>query len=115
GSDRLGGATIQSRATEPQRRRSARCRAPASGAPRSIVRPFVHRLSASCDINVLLFTTHVNQTQTPLPTTDSALKLEVIFCVQGVITPPCGSLRSHGAGARLPGLPLSTTCRSSYG
>ena len=83
----LAGATIQNRATEPRRRRPVRCRATASGGPCSIVRPFVHRLSASCDINVLPFATQVKQLQTPLQTADPALKLEVIFCVRGVLSP----------------------------
>src|SRR5262249_60301587 len=39
--------------------------------------------------------THVNQTQTPLPTTDSALKLEVIFCVQGVVSPCLSNIFLH--------------------
>ena len=91
----LAGATIQNRATEPRRRRPARCRATASGGPRSIVRPSVHRLSASCDINVLLFATQVKQLQTPLQTADPALKLEVIFCVQCVISPILANLFMH--------------------
>src|SRR5215467_7923067 len=84
----LAGATIQNRATELLPRRTARCHAPANGGPRSVVRLFAHRSIASCDINVLPFTTHVNKkAQTPLPTADSALKPEVIFCVQGVASP----------------------------
>src|SRR5262249_43601877 len=86
----LGGATDHIPATRPPRRRLARCRVPANGGPRSVLRPFVHRLRASFDITVLPFETHVNKPKPSLPTTDYALKLEVIFCVQGVITPPCG-------------------------
>jgi hypothetical protein len=44
-------------------------------------------LSASCDINVLPFATHVNKPKTPFPTTNTALKLEVTFCVQWVASP----------------------------
>jgi len=91
----LAGATIQNRATEPRRRRPVRCRATASGGPCSIVRPFVHRLSASCDINVLPFATQVKQLQTPLQTADPALKLEVIFCVQCVVSPCLSNIFLH--------------------
>src|SRR5215813_13597668 len=91
----LGGATDHIPATRPPRRRLARCRVPANGGPRSVVRPFVHRSSASCDINVLPFETHVNKPKTSLPTTDYALKLEVIFCVQGVISPLLANLFMH--------------------
>src|SRR5215475_1378816 len=81
----LAVATIQNRAKELPPRRTARCHALANGGPRSVVRLFAHRSIASCDINILPFTTHVNKAQTPLPTTNPALELEVIFCVQGVM------------------------------
>src|SRR5262252_6173988 len=93
----LAGATIQNRAKELPPRRTARCHALASGGPRSVVRLFAHRSIASCDINVLPFTTHVNKAQTPLPTTNSALELEVIFCVQGVISPILANVYLHYA------------------
>src|SRR5262249_17229166 len=83
----LAGATIQNRATEPPPHRTARCHALANGGPRSVVRLFAHRSIASFDINVLPFTTHVNWAHAPLPTPDSALEPEVIFCVQGVVSP----------------------------
>src|SRR5262249_50971812 len=92
----LAGATIQNRATEPPPHRTARCHALANGRPRSVLRLFAHRSIASCDINVLPFTTHVNWAHAPLPTPDSALEPEVIFCVQGVIGPPCGVPSSTG-------------------
>src|SRR5262245_30878400 len=91
----LAGATIQNRATELPPRRTARCHALANGGPRSVVRLFAHRSIASCDINVLPFTTHVNKAQTPLPTANSALEPEVIFCVQGVISPCLSNIFLH--------------------
>src|SRR5215467_8222129 len=91
----LAVATIQNRAKELPPRRTARCHALANGGPRSVVRLFAHRSIASCDINILPFTTHVNKAQTPLPTTNPALELEVIFCVQGVISPILANLFMH--------------------
>src|SRR4029434_10848734 len=75
------------RAKAPCRRRPNRYRAPTSGAQHSIVRPFVHRLIASCDIYVLPFTTQVKHTMMPAPAENLAFEVEVIFCVQGVASP----------------------------
>src|SRR5262249_12009526 len=91
----LAGATIQNRAPEPPPHRTARCHALANGGPRSVVRLFAHRSIASFDINVLPFTTHVNWAHAPLPTPDSALEPEVIFCVQGVISPCLSNIFLH--------------------
>src|SRR4029453_5220725 len=88
--DRPGGVTVQIRAKAPWRRRPNRYRAPTSGAQHSIVRPFVHRFIASYDIYVLPFTTQVKHTMMPAPARNLAFELEVIFCVQGVATAPCG-------------------------
>src|SRR6185295_10567668 len=83
------------RAKAPWRRRPNRCRAPASGAPHSIVRPFVHRLIASYDIYVLPFATQVKHTMMPSPAKNLAFELEVIFCVQGVISPLLANIYLH--------------------
>src|SRR5215467_9620195 len=111
----LAGATIQNRATELLPRRTARCHAPANGGPRSVVRLFAHRSIASCDINVLPFTTHVNKAQTPLPTTNSALELEVIFCVQGVVSPLHRYTWMRGADSMLqPAKHVTLNSKSTY-
>src|SRR4029077_7061873 len=44
---------------------------------------------ASCDIIVLLLATQIKH-KSGTPIHDGPLKAEVTFCVQGVITPPCG-------------------------
>src|SRR5262249_19239533 len=79
------------------RHRPNRRLAPASRALRSIVRPSEHRLIASCVIYILPVATHVKNAPASLPAVYFALKLEVIFCVQGVFYPILANLFLHYA------------------
>src|SRR5208337_5575998 len=88
-SDRLVVTTSRRRATAswppPPRRFCSR----AGVAPPSVARPSAPASIESCDITILPFTTQINDAAVA-PAGDGAFKPEVIFCVQGVITPPCG-------------------------
>src|ERR1700679_482839 len=86
GSDKPVVVRSRTDATVPQPLRPGLCRAPASCAPHSAALTFGHRLIAPCDIWILLFATQIKHIpRTPMPSL--ALKPEVTFCVQGVISP----------------------------
>src|ERR1700722_16710895 len=51
--------------------------------------PFALVWIAPCDIRIILLTSQINQRELA-PARNPPLKLEVIFCVRGVIIRPCG-------------------------
>src|SRR5260370_11092716 len=59
--------------------------------PSSTFAPSALAWIAPCDIRVILFTSKINQRLAP-PPGNPALKLEVRFCVRGVISPLLGNL-----------------------
>src|ERR1700730_17593544 len=93
-SDRLDAATDQNRATKPQP--LPPCLAPprATPAPPSAARLSPPGSIAPYDIIVLLFATHIKH-KSGTPIHDGALKAEVTFCVQGVISPLLANIYLH--------------------
>src|ERR1017187_5143083 len=59
--------------------------------PRSGFSPFAPAWISPCDIRIILLASKVNRWPRP-PSLDSALKLKVIFCVRGVISPLLANL-----------------------
>src|SRR5207245_2559254 len=47
-------------------------------------------------INILPLKAKVKYWRTPPPACDEPIKLEVTFCVRGVIAPPCGAVVEYG-------------------
>src|SRR5438270_10276752 len=88
-SDRLDAATDQNRATKQQPLPPCWSPARATPAPPSPARLSAPGSIAPCDIIVLPFATQIkHKSRTPIH--DGPLKAEVTFCVQGVLTDPCG-------------------------
>src|ERR1700730_15046656 len=88
-SDRLDAATDKNRATKRQPLPPCWSPARATPAPPSPARLFAPGSIAPYDIIVLRFATQIKH-KSGTPIHDGPLKAEVTFCVQGVITPPCG-------------------------
>src|ERR1700730_19136368 len=88
-SDRLDAATDQNRATKRQPLPPCWSPARATPAPPSPARLSAPGSIAPCDIIVLPFATQIKH-KCGTPIHDGPLKAEVTFCVQGVLTPPCG-------------------------
>jgi RNA-directed DNA polymerase len=68
--------------------------------PRSTFAPFALAWIAPCDIRIILFTSKVNHRLAP-PPGDPALKVEVRFCIQGVISPTLANMTLDGVESQL--------------
>src|SRR5215831_8618188 len=88
-SDRLDVATNQIRATTPRPPPPCQLRPPATALPLSVGRPFAFAWNESYDTAVLPFASQINCIP-PAKANNCSFKMEVIFCVQGAATPPCG-------------------------
>src|SRR6202795_4170761 len=91
GSDRLVVATSQPCATKPRRPPPCRSRPRASAAPLSVVRPYALASNESSDTFVLPFASQINHAPST-PTHNRPFEAEVIFCVQGAISPLLSNL-----------------------
>src|SRR5260221_4398514 len=91
GSDRLVVATSQTCATKPRRPPPCRSRPRASAAPLSVVRPFALASNESSDTCVLPFASQINHALST-PAYNRPFEAEVIFCVQGAISPLLSNL-----------------------
>src|SRR5947207_11225361 len=96
GSDRLVVATSQTCATKPRRPPPCRFRPRASPAPLSVVRPFALASNESSDTYVLPFASQINHALST-PAYDRPLEAEVIFCVQGAMSPLLANVYLHYA------------------
>src|SRR6266852_3693172 len=96
GSDRLVVVTSQTCATKPRRPPPCRSRPRASAAPLSVVRPFALASNESSDTCVLPFASQINHAPSP-PAHNRPFEAEVIFCVQGAISPLLANLFLHYA------------------
>ncbi|HLZ03774.1 MAG TPA: group II intron maturase-specific domain-containing protein [Bradyrhizobium sp.] len=91
GSDRLVVATSQTCATKPRRPPPCRSRPRASAAPLSVVRPFALASNESSDTCVLPFASQINHALST-PAHNRPFEAEVIFCVQGAVSPLLSNL-----------------------
>src|SRR5258708_8089530 len=91
GSDRLVVATSQTGATKPRRPPPCRSRPRASAAPLSVVRPFALASNESSDTCVLPFASQINHALST-PAYNRPFEAEVIFGVQGAISPLLANL-----------------------
>src|SRR3984957_14409636 len=94
GSDRLVVATSQTCATKPRRPPPCRSRPRASAAPLSVVRPFALASNESSDTCVLPFASQINHALST-PAHNRPFEAEVIFCVQGAISPLLANIYLH--------------------
>src|SRR5690242_442733 len=95
-SDRLGVARVRTRAITPGLSPSCWFRARAIDGQRSVARLSVCWWLAACDIHMLPLTSKIKGgTRTPI--FYHSLKLEITFCVQGVISPGLANLFLHYA------------------
>src|SRR6202049_3210588 len=94
GSDRLVVATSQTCATKPRRPPPCRSRPRASAAPLSVVRPFALASNESSDTFVLPFASQINHALST-PAHNRPFEAEVIFCVQGAISPILANVYLH--------------------
>src|ERR1700722_14215562 len=94
GSDRLVVATGQTCATKPRRPPPCRSRPRASAAPLSVVRPFALASNESSDTCVLPFASQINHALST-PAHNRPFEAEVIFCVQGAISPLLANIYLH--------------------
>src|SRR5215471_12730138 len=85
-SDRLDVATNQIRATTPRPPPPRQLRPPATALPLSVGRPFAFAWNESSDTAVLPFASQINCIP-PAKANNCSFKMEVIFCVQGAISP----------------------------
>src|SRR6202043_645192 len=90
-SDRLVVATSQTCATKPRRPPQCRSRPRASAAPLSVVRPFALASNESSDTCVLPFASQINHALST-PAYNRPFEAEVIFCVQGALSPLLSNL-----------------------
>src|SRR5215469_3982181 len=86
----LGALTGRTRATTDALLREARFDAVTGRERHSAGEPSPSLSNGSFDINVLRFTTKIKQCVPFWPPSDCSFKLEIAFCVRGVITEPCG-------------------------
>src|SRR6516164_10667895 len=112
GSDRLVVATSQTCGTKPRRPPPCRSRPRASAAPLSVVRPFALASSESSDTCVLPFASQINHALST-PAHNRPFEVEVIFCVQGAISPLLANLymRRFVLGWKMLGLEQSLGSR----
>jgi Reverse transcriptase (RNA-dependent DNA polymerase) len=85
-SDRLVVATSRTRATTPRQPPPCQFRPRATAAPLSVGRPFVFASNDSYDTEILPFASQINYVP-PTKANNCPFKLEVIFCVQGALSP----------------------------
>src|SRR5262252_6167619 len=85
-SDRLDVATNQIRATTPRPPPPRQLRPPATALPLSVGRPFAFAWNESSDTAVLPFASQINCIP-PAKANNCSFKMEVIFCVQGAVSP----------------------------
>src|SRR5215831_17131116 len=95
-SDRLDVATNQIRATTPRPPPPRQLRPPATALPLSVGRPFAFAWNESSDTAVLPFASQINCIP-PAKANNCSFKMEVIFCVQGAISPILANLFLHYA------------------
>src|SRR5712692_7659373 len=88
----LGALTSRTRVTTAALLRAAQLDAGANHERRSAPElfPLWSNANAPCAITVLLFTTKIKQSVSFSPSRNCSFKLEITFCVRGVITAPCG-------------------------
>src|SRR5580693_9670888 len=86
----LGALTSRTRVTTDVLLREARFDAATGHERHSTGEPSASWSSGSCDITVLLFTTKIKQCVPFSPPHNCSFKLEIAFCVRGVIGAPCG-------------------------
>src|SRR5262249_11796045 len=84
----LGALTSRTRVTIDALLREARLDAATGRERHSAGEPFPSWSNGSSDITVLPFTTHVKQCVPFSPPHHCSFKLEIAFCVRGVIGPP---------------------------
>src|SRR3954469_19442182 len=101
--DMLGVARVRNRATTPGLFPPCWFRAQAIDGQRSVARLSGCWWLAACDIYMLPLTSKIKG-ETRTPTFYNSLKVEITFCVQGVLAPPCAVvLHPHGhAGPEIP-------------
>src|SRR6516162_1593231 len=87
----LGVLTSRTRVTTDALHREARFDAAKAREQHSAGEPFPSLSNGSFDITVLLFTTEIKQCVPFSPPRNCSFKLEIAFCVRGVVTPPCGT------------------------
>src|SRR5262252_6403708 len=111
-SDRLDVATNQIRATTPRPPPPRQLRPPATASPLSVGRPFASAWNESSDTAVLPFASQINCIP-PAKANNCSFKMEVIFCVQGAISPLLANLymRRFVLGWKMLGLEQSLGSR----
>src|SRR5215471_13788299 len=111
-SDRLDVATNQIRATTPRPPPPRQLRPPATALPLSVGRPFAFAWNESSDTAVLPFASQINCIP-PAKANNCSFKMEVIFCVQGAISPLLANLymRRFVLGWKMLGLEQSLGSR----
>src|SRR5439155_23906474 len=98
----LGALTSRTRVTIDALLREARFDAATGHERHSAGEPSSSWLNGSFDITVLPFTTKIKRCVPFSPPHHCSFKLEIAFCVRGVITPPCGVPRSLGKSCPWP-------------
>src|SRR6516164_9649787 len=88
----LAALTSRTRATTGALLREARFDAPTGRERHSAGEPSPSLSNGSFDINVLRFTTKIKQCIPFWPPSDCSFKLEIAFCVRGVISPLLSNL-----------------------
>src|SRR5438552_9486133 len=88
----LGALTSRTRATTDALLREARFDAATVHERHSAGEPSPSWSNGSCDITVLLFTTKIKQCVPFSPPHNCSFKLEIAFCVRGVISPLLSNL-----------------------
>src|SRR5580700_11517197 len=83
----LGALTSRTRVTTDVLLREARFDAATGHERHSTGEPSASWSSGSCDITVLLFTTKIKQCVPFSPPHNCSFKLEIAFCVRGVVSP----------------------------
>src|SRR5580700_581933 len=93
----LGALTSRTRVTTDVLLREARFDAATGHERHSTGEPSASWSSGSCDITVLLFTTKIKQCVPFSPLHNCSFKLEIAFCVRGVISPLLANVYLHYA------------------
>src|ERR1700752_4951854 len=88
--------TSRTRVTTDALLREARFDAATGHERRSAGEPSPSWLNGSCDITVLLFTTKIKQCVPFSPPHNCSFKLEIAFCVRGVISPALANYALDG-------------------
>src|SRR5467141_3158820 len=93
----LGALTSRTRATTDALLREARFDAATVHELHSAGEPSPSWSNGSCDITVLLFTTKIKQCVPFSPPHNCSFKLEIAFCVRGVVSPLLANVYLHYA------------------